>query len=361
VFDASFAHGALVLDSRVAPSSRQVVLFDPFFGGVLARTPLSRVSTTLLTDATASRALALEPGDFAAGQPAYVHLIDLSTGLVTSSVTLPSARYTGQWIANLDRTMAYIVWRDDVAAQFFVERFDLANALDLGPLPIGLAGFENVVDATAGPQSVYLQSQRPPQFPSCSSVGALSQIDETGGGPIVTTTPWGDGLSRVLDIVAAPVAGVFAFRSHEWCSPGGAMALARLSDPTASGRPILPPPGSGVCEPGYVAPLVAGVWLSTEGDATDDALWFADYSDLVGHSWSLTKPSDPPFYEVDIVGIDATEDRLGERACVLLNQFTPVPQIWADARLSIVDRATASVTHVDLGPSPATLLTVPIP
>jgi len=83
VFDAAFSRGA------VMSTERELLLFDPFFGGVLGRIPFaSPCSRTLLTDPERRVVHVLETAGL--GSPARIHAIEFASGAETAHLDLPN-------------------------------------------------------------------------------------------------------------------------------------------------------------------------------------------------------------------------------------------------------------------------------
>jgi hypothetical protein len=346
VFDANYSRGALTLGAS------DVVFFDPLFGDEIARQSTPPLSGRLLTSPAGDRVFALAPGDFAAGVPAAILSFDPRTGAPLASLQLPPARFTGQWISNLERTFAYVVGRDAATGQLFVQRIDLSSFTDTGAIPIGLPTSERVVDFTPGPRSVYLLAKRQ-EFPwGCYTDGALTQIDEAANGPSTSTVPWD---SSVHTLVAAPKVGLLASLTGYCMFPGTGLTLARLGSPSGPSQTI---PGLWADSALSARPVQRGVWLQTfTNDWGGDELWFVSHE---GHVWNNTPLGSN--YPPTIVDIDAFDDPLGERACALVREFrVSNPSYSVRARLYMVDPLAPGVAHVNVGLGPYSLLAVPIP
>lgn len=129
VFDAAYSRGAAMI------TERELLLFDPYFGGIHARVlHASTCSRVLFTDAARRTVYALE---LAGGSvPARVHALDLASGVETSVLDLPNL-VEPIWCQN-DAATEVFVAEFEPSGRTAVRRIGLNPLADLGAAPVGI-------------------------------------------------------------------------------------------------------------------------------------------------------------------------------------------------------------------------------
>jgi hypothetical protein len=129
VFDTAYSSGAVMI------SERELMLFDPYFGGVRGRVPYaSTCARTVFTDAARRTVFVLE---LAGGSsPARVHAVDIASGAETGALDLPSA-VEPIWCQNGAATEVYLA-EFEPGGRTAVRRLGLVPLADLGSAPVGI-------------------------------------------------------------------------------------------------------------------------------------------------------------------------------------------------------------------------------
>lgn len=184
VFDAVYSRGA------VMSTDRELVIFDPYFGGILSRIPFTApCSRVLQTDEAGRAAFVLELAQGAT--PARVHAIDLETRTETGSLDLPNA-VEAIWCGNKAGSEAFIA-EHDLDGRTAIRWVGLDPLVDRGSVRVGKAG-ENFVGPVADWQSWY---RMPITFASGQvfvSTGATSSTYPYVSGSLTRCRPTPSGI-----------------------------------------------------------------------------------------------------------------------------------------------------------------------
>jgi hypothetical protein len=126
-------------------TARELVFFDPFFGGVMQRIPFaSDCSSTLITDSAHATVFVLDTGSTGNGR---IHAIDFATGSETAVFDLPNPVYA-LWCEGTPGAEVYVA-EMDLSGQTSVRHVALEPFADLGSTVVGTShedmGFANLV------------------------------------------------------------------------------------------------------------------------------------------------------------------------------------------------------------------------
>jgi hypothetical protein len=129
VFDVAYTRGA------VMDTIQELVLFDPFFGGIEARVAFaSPCSRDVFTDAHRRTVYVLELA--AGGSPARVHAIELETGTETAHLDLPST-VESSWCLGDASTEVFIA-EHEASGRTAIRWVGLDPLVDRGSVRVGL-------------------------------------------------------------------------------------------------------------------------------------------------------------------------------------------------------------------------------
>lgn len=340
VFDASFSRGA------VMTSPTDLLVFDPFFGGVIQHLAFASASRKLHTSADGSLLYVLD-GVANAGQPG-VHVIDFASLQPSGFAPLPAGSYGGDWVHLAAHSIAYVA-RSSSGVQTFVERVDLAAQQHTGAVLVGtpLTTFLGPM-AIAGDLAVI--SSHDGFWPPGS--GALTRVTETSNGPAAVVTPE----SKVEQLLALESSGTVALWTPSGFGPFGALRLQRL--PMLTTTLYAGPPLGGLVE--LMAPSATGMWVISDNFGFVSGGLHLFHYDVFNAQWSDVLLN----WWFDWPGAMAgVADSAGERVCVAADGvYTLDPlTIWMLPRLSLLDPATSALSEIDIGWRPHSMRVVAAP
>lgn len=331
VLHVSLASGA------IQASASQLVLFDPFFGGVRAILPCESASRALYTDASGTRLYLLEGVPAGGSATARIRVLDLESGAVLATIPLLGAGHVERWTVDPERGIAYVACEPAADARPALERVDLGAGTSRGLVPIGLPTCRRVraLEHAFGRVVVATDDDALEQ-----SLGALTRLRETSAGPLVTlhaVEPVVRGLveleaSEALLVWSVPPAlGPFAFLELERPAGGVGLSLAPL--------------------PEWSFPLAIeagprGVWvLSTDGLGDP---WRFSHCALPGALWS-TWPTAFDGCRPTAIGVEVGAG--GERLCIATAGLY-APGFEVEPRLRLFDPSQQGFRHVPVGTEP---------
>jgi len=348
VFEASYARGA------VMSGDRELVFFDPFFGGVLQRVPFSTgCAGNLITDPTHKTVFVLEK------EPTgRIHAIDFATGAETASFVLPNpvASWPGwmrnPWCEGTPGTEVYVA-EMDLAGQTSVRHVLLEPFADLGSAVVGTPledrGFTDLVYAAGQVFASTMEWQDPDHHFYWN--GCLTRCRFSGS----TIETWLDPffLAYMSLLTAVPEANRMLAIEHASNSPGGGLVQMPLS---AAG-PIegVPIPPTGCCfYPRFMNADGRSVWAVIRDD--DDATSFLFRLDLESMTWSSSLSHwvfDPPG------AAELLRDAWDHEYWVANTPTTSPRTLWPEIR--IVDELLSTTRHIRLDRTAFGLFAVPLP
>ena len=280
VFDASYSRGA------VMSNPRELLFFDPYFGGVQGTVPFaSDCSSTLITDPSHSTLYVLEMGGEAA---ARIHAVEFSTGVETSYLDLPNP-VGGSWCEGSPGVELF-VGEVELTGQSSIRRIGMNPLADLGS---SIVGDPNTTRGGApgvlygGGQVLSSSTSTEPDPPHFVN-GAFSRSRVVGS--TITTSTMLLGRAVLTDLAMVPDANRL-IAGMQLTLPGPFFAMLQTS--LSGNRPWidLPP---GYFPPGHLPPVYA---ISIVADGTTvwivgryDVLEFPSYLyrlDFVTNSWTM--------------------------------------------------------------------------
>jgi hypothetical protein len=299
VFDPSFSRGAIMA------SGQYLIVFEPFFGRVVARAHVPQSARKLLVDATGTRVAVLTPGEFQGGAPAQVRVFDLGSGELRAQLDLPHEDFSGLWASSSDGRIAYVAGYDRNSAQTFVERIDLTTASDLGRVVVGGPSSRSIGSLCATGDELLVLAHRLVAF--CTLEAQLSRLVETPAGPSVATSPFTTGAT---DLRWDPALDLLHFNAGPYCAPGRDIGLLRAGDPLGAAEYF----GNHFDVVREVAPTPSGLWVHAYSGNGNDELWFADY---LHEQWAASTFHDP----AQVAAIAAVSDAWGEHRLAATREF----------------------------------------
>jgi hypothetical protein len=338
VFDAALSRGA------VMASPAELVIFDPFFGRVLARRSFENASRTLHASPDGSRFFVLDL--HASGSvSADVHAIDFATGQTLAVVPLQPGSYWPRWVVEPQSGMAYVSssW---LVSPLFVERFDLALLQDLGPVPVGDPTHTRISALASAPGIVCAASDDGQPFGS----GALTRIAQGGGALSVTVSPEGSNTTLLEPVLTF---GALALWSHAPFFPGGYLRLGRLNSSTGTDS-IFVPNGGGVLD---LAQSPLGLWIVS----ANSGLWSGGYT--LAHydvATQVTTIAPTPWFSETPEQVEHASDFEGERVCVAVDGLIG-QAVYIRPTLYVHAPATGATQMIPIGAGPESLRVVGVP
>ena len=218
VFDASFSRGA------VMSTSKELLFFDPFFGGVQGTIPFATdCSSTLITDASHSTLYVLETGGDSA---ARIHAIEFSTGAETSYLDLPNP-VGGSWCEGSPGVEMF-VGEAELTGQSSIRLIGMQPLADLGSGIVGdptwPCGAPPVLYAGGTVFSwVMVPDPQSPYYPD----GLISRSRVVGSE--FSTNTVGIGRSGLYAATPVPEAGLVLAALQSTMGPGAALVKIPIS------------------------------------------------------------------------------------------------------------------------------------
>jgi hypothetical protein len=260
VFDASFSRGA------VMSTSRELLFFDPFFGGVQGTIPFATdCSSTLITDASHSTIYVLETGGDAA---ARIHAIEFSTGAETSYLDLPNP-VGGSWCEGSPGVEMF-VGEAELTGQASIRLIGMNPLADLGSGIVGdptwPCGSPGVLYAGS---TVFTQASVPDPWNPPWYDGLISRSRVVGSE--FSTNTVGIGIAYMYIATPVPEAGLVLGAIHSAMGPGGEI----VKIPISPNRPLggLPWVSISLASPASWKPTARrhGSWASGTSSKTDSS------------------------------------------------------------------------------------------
>jgi hypothetical protein len=350
VFDVSYARGA------VMSSARELLFFDPFFGGVMQRIEFaSDCSAVLILDSAGTTVFVLDSGSTGNGR---IHAIDFATGSETAIFDLPNPIATGWpyggffWCEGTPGTEAYIA-EMDLAGQTSVRRVALEPLADLGSVVVGTSlediGFMNMIYAAG---QVFASTNEWPNPPPHYYWNGCVTRCLFGGSANET---WLDtfGYAYVSLLAAVPDADRLVMTVHPSNSPGGGM----IQMPLAAAGPIedVPLPPVGCCfYPRFMNADGKTIWAIVRDD--EDSTSFLFRFDLESMTWS----SYLSHWIFDAPGAaELLHDSWNHEYWVANTPTTTPRTLWPEIR--VVDETRSTTRHIRLDRAAFGLYAVPLP
>ena len=343
VFAWDLARGAVV-----SPMG-ELLLFDPFFGGLITSQPLPDASRRLAITGGGTVVVALEPGVDSNGlplQPALVRAIDVRDGSAIGSLQLTRA-VSGTWLWSVERDEAFLIEIETPTGPYFVRRVGLHSLEDRGAVPLPISGRRAWPSMAMDGAELYLSSFDlntcwPGPFES-----ELTLVDYDAATPSAQVSPISTAASAITPV---PELGVwFSFGSIACFGPGYDFE-ARRSGELSLLHSWWPPAGWSEIAPREIEWDGAKLWMPYPMD-TDGAarlLWFTPAT----LTWSNLNLVPFPL-QVEIV-----HDSLVFTGAVLTHGY-PAP--GPGTRVYFVDPTTSEVQHVTVGKRGESLLGVSLP
>lgn len=348
VFDSRFAVGA------VMSSLHELVFFDAYFGARLGSlTFAGECSRVLYTDATATRVYVLETGLLpipAAAQPATVHVVDLRTRAPIAALALPftSAR---PWCVNRGAREAFIA-EYDASARPALRRVDLVALQDRGSLTLETVAAASTFDRMAfALGQVFVTTHHFGPGPTAST--QFSRVVLAPASMSLVANTLNDTYST--SFVALPGVDRLVGWTTRWSIPSASFFVETLAGPASA--PGIPMPDFFVAADDFEDDG-ASLWLldraqNEPGDPTEPGyLWRYDFTNSswwrYPRSW-YRGPED----------VERLHDALVDLVCVSTHHDGPPVNIPGEILLA--SPSGASETHVWLGVTARSLLTVPVP
>lgn len=339
VFNSNFSRGAVVVDSRI-------VVFDPFFGGVIGSQSFYLVDPLLHVGADETTLYALVVP--ALGQPLQLHAIDLTTAQSTSSLDLPAGLWL-KWAVNASRTTAYVGSGEDPnLPQSYVQRIDLATMQDLGPTLVGGAGEGFLTSIAAQGDRILVATQGPPWISGAPS--STTRLIETSSGPVQTVAP---GMSITQRFEPLPAFNAFAALHQSFGATG--LRLERANNPA----PALPIWLPGTFNTIDLAPSSTGLWIVGDSILGLSGGWNASHYEIATGTWSWFPF--PAWPNVPPSAIREVDDAQGRRACVLIDGVDHLPVSLTPPQIYVHSPAGALLTSIPVGVWPTSLTVVAAP
>jgi len=336
VFNANYSRGAVVVDSRV-------VVFDPYFGGVIGSQSFFGVDPLLYVGPDEATLYALV--NPAPGALIRLQAIDLRTAQLTSSLDLPQGLWLN-WAANASRTVAYVGSASDPnLTQSYVERIDLTTMQDLGATLVGVAGQSYLTAIAAQGDRILVATQDPPWLGG--AFASTTRLIETINGPAQVV---GQGVKSTHRLDSIPAFDVFA-AEHTFNS----VSFLRIERTNNPGTPLylastiydVAPSSTGLwCASDPPFGILSGSWNMLHYEiATGTATWFPP------QPWPYFPPS----------AIREVDDAQGRRLCVLFDGEDNLPFGLRPPQIYVHSPVGAFLTSVPVGAHPASMTVVAAP
>ena len=309
VFGATFSRGA------VLSTARELLFFDPFFGGVRGTMSFaSDCASTLFTDSAHATVFVLEMSS-----PARVHAVDLLTGAETSHLDLPNP-VAGLWVEGSPGVEIFL-GEQDPAGRTAIRRIAMEPLADLGS---GIVGDPNATASSfdgmvyAGGQ-VFSATHVPDPF--YWRIGSWNRSRVAGSTIATRTIRLGEWYVYLLAAV-----------------PGGDAALLGIQYSIGPGSGIMRAPISTVAAPTWIPNGPAPYYRFVEADG--DAAWTVTYHEGVYGLWRFDLPSNAwTYYWSCLYGSTAS-------ATALLRDAVD-HELWLATRSSAQDGIRARITVQD--------------
>lgn len=335
VFDPTFSRGAAM------STARELLFFDPFFGGVKARIPFaSDCSSTLLQDSTGESVFVLETGT-----PPRVHAIDIVTGTETAHLDLPNAA-TSLWCAGQAGSEAFLA-EFEAGGRTAVRHVGLDPLADLGSAAVGAPNsdvFESLA-YSGGQAFASTRGDLPP--PAVGTEGFLTRCQVTPSGLAARAMRLGQSRMYLLTPVPAADRLLAGQMMTNW-GPAGWLCqvpISRIAPPALVGNSELYVHDIGV--DGTVA------WMIAESEWQHaDSLYRLDVQSL---TWTVL----PYFWNFGPSDLEILGDAWNHEVWVS-NRGVP-PPVGIAPEILVLDELNGSTQHIPLGRTATFLHAVPLP
>ena len=323
-------------------SPRELLVFDPFFGGIEARVRFQEASRTLLTDSSGTRLAVLETGG-PAGK-ARVHLLDFETAAPLGVIELPE-RASGHWASAGDGT-AYVAVLD-AEDHTYVRRVGLDDGLVHESVAVGNARSNAILELVLAADQLFVATRSYLHLFYHQSEFTRLDVEPPLSGAVVTVFHPG-GVGNFTPVSAA---GVLLFRS------GGLpsfMHSTRLDAPSAIVGFDTP---TANLNAGSMVVRDKGVWAlahDMQGDGQDQ-LYRMD--DVATGPWILV--DDLPYF-MSGQQIDSIRDAFTDRIVYTSDHQGP-PGFEDPPLLVLHDPDGNAEVELEVGYYPRTLQVVPVP
>ena len=345
IFDSSYSRGA------VMSSPRELLFFDPYFGGGQATIPFaSDCSGSLIMDSAHHTVYVLESG---AAETSRIHAIRLSDGIETSHLDLPNP-IAGLWCEGSAGVEAWVA-EYELDGQTSIRRVALDPFADLGSAIVGNpnnqgAGFEDLIYSA---DQLFVSTLEPDVDPrSPYRNGCLTRCSVVGSSIVTQRENLLRG--RLFRMTAVPDADWVVAQIMSTFGPGFGMCRFPLSKP----GPIEGLPGGAPYLPEYAVCIVADgmsawiVGLEEFGEGSS-RLHRLDFST---NTWTLYPVH---WYPGGVVSAAAlVRDALDHELWVANRAFPP---FGTRSKITIVDELRGTTRNIPLTYAVEALYGAPIP